>query len=378
MAKRRQNGEGTIYQRSNGLWVCEITLGYDENGKRIRKTVSSMDVDKLKKKLNDLRFYNDRQMVVEASRTTLFEWLKVWLLTYKKPTVKPTTYDMYYNAVYTHIKPVLGNYKLDKVNQIAIQRLINDIYAKKDSSKSTLDKVKLTLAQAYDKAVELNILYSNPTKGVIIPAKKKRKAVAFTTEEQQRFIECCDKASTFDNLFIFAFNTGLRLGEIVALTWSDYNMSENTICVNNNLTSVNDYDENGNRKKGTKSIIGTAKTESGDKRIIPLSAKAKEILKLQKSKTTNSLFIFSSTNSTALDKRNIYKAFNKRITMADIKSPVTFHSFRHSFATRLLEKGADIKTVSELLGHKSIQITLDIYGHVGKDLKEKTINLLDD
>ena len=61
MPKRRQNGEGTIYQRPNGLWVCEITLGYDENGKRLKKTVSSMDLNKLKKKVNDLKYLNDRK-----------------------------------------------------------------------------------------------------------------------------------------------------------------------------------------------------------------------------------------------------------------------------------------------------------------------------
>ena len=91
----------------------------------------------------------------------------------------------------------------------------------------------------------------------------------------------------------------------------------------------------------------------------------------------HSPFVFYSTVGTPVQKRNIYREFNKLLEQADIISPVTFHSIRHSFATRLLEKGADIKTVSELLGHKSIQITLDIYGHVSADLKSKTIALLE-
>ena len=76
-------------------------------------------------------------------------------------------------------------------------------------------------------------------------------------------------------------------------------------------------------------------------------------------------------------KRNIYRVFKDKLKKADIKTPLTVHSMRHSFATRLLEKGADIKTVSELLGHKSVQITLDIYSHVSANLKKKTISLLD-
>ena len=90
-----------------------------------------------------------------------------------------------------------------------------------------------------------------------------------------------------------------------------------------------------------------------------------------------SVFVFCSEKGTPLMKRNIYRAFNNIIEKSEIQSPVTFHSFRHSFATRLLEKGADIKTVSNLLGHRSIQITLDIYSHVSSDLKQKTISLLE-
>lgn len=374
MAKRRQNGEGTIYQRSDGLWICEITLGYDDNGKRIRKTVSSKDIEKLKKKLNDLRFYNDRKMVAEASSTSLFDWLREWLLTYKKNTVKPTTYDMYYNNIYTHIKPVLGNYKLDKITQITIQRFINDLYTEKNLSASTLKKVIITISQAYEKAIELNMLYTNPCKGVIIPNKEKRKALAFTEQEQTDFLAQCQSGSTYDNLFTFAFFTGLRLGELLALTWDDYDAENQTISVNKNIAVVNEYTDD--IKGRQKTVIDTTKTESGE-RIVPLSQKALEALSSQRSNTSDFVFIFSSNKGTPLSKRNIYKVFNKRLEAASIQSHVTFHSFRHSFATRLLEKGADIKTVSELLGHKSIQITLDTYSHVGKNLKKQTVNLLD-
>ena len=83
MAKRRQNGEGTIYQRPNGLWVCEVTLGYDANKKRIKKTVSSMDLEKLKKKINDIKYLNDRNLVAEPSKYTVSEWLDFWLIIIK-------------------------------------------------------------------------------------------------------------------------------------------------------------------------------------------------------------------------------------------------------------------------------------------------------
>lgn len=379
MAKRRQNGEGTIYQRPNGLWVCEITLGYDENGKRQKKTVSSMDLEKLKKKINDLKYLNDRHMVAEPSKYTVSDWVEFWLETYKNGTVKPTTYDMYKNALESYIKPNIGHYKLDALSPINVQKFVNDLGKKslhKDAglSESSIKKILITLSQAFDKAIALNMIFKNPCEGIQIPKKEKRKATAFTKEEQQAFLSFCTGKSTYENLFIFAFNTGMRLGELMALTWDD--IHDHTITVSKNLTVVNNYDPE--IKTKTRTLIDTTKTEQSN-RTIPLSKEAANAIKRQlDNNKNNSPFVFYSTAGTPLIKRNIYRMFNSILKRADIKSHVTIHSMRHSFATRLLEKGADIKTVSELLGHKSIQITLDIYSHISPDLKIKTISLLDD
>jgi len=379
MAKRRQNGEGTIYQRSNGLWVCEITLGYDKDGKRQKKTVSSMDLEKLKKKINDLKYLNDRNMVKEPSKYTVSEWVAFWLDTYKKPAIKATTYDMYYGALKRYIEPNIGHYKLDNLNPVIIQKFINDL-AEKSLNKSTglsqssLKKVLITLSQAYDKAISLNMLYDNPCKNISMPRKEKRRALAFTDDEQKRFIANCTGNTVFENMFVFAFYTGLRLGELQALTWDDIN-EDQTITVSKSLSVVNTYEKSGTKSK---TIIDKPKTKNSQ-RIVPLNKKAQDILKLQKQKNTKqSPFIFCSAVGTPLMKRNIYRSFNSILNRAGIESHVTIHSLRHSFATRLLEKGADIKTVSELLGHKSIQITLDIYSHVSANLKSKTVNLLDE
>ena len=379
MARRRMNGEGTIYQRPNGLWVCEVTLGYDKNKKRIKKTVSSMDKDKLQKKINELKYKSDRHLLTNPSEYTVDEWVLFWLDTYKKPSIKPTTYDMYKGSLKRYIKPKIGHYKLDKLSSIIVQQFINDISAqglnKKDGlSQSSIKKVFITLSQACKQAVSANILYQNPCDSVQLPKKQPRQSVAFTVEEQEKFLAQCKGETTFENLFIFAFNTGMRLGEMLALTWDDVDLEKNIISVSKNLSVVNDYDENSEKKN--KIVIDTTKTESGS-REIPLNKAALKCVKTQLQNNKNdSPFIFYSTTGTVLMKRNIYRAFKNIMQKANIKTHLTIHSMRHSFATRLLEKGANIKTVSELLGHKSIQITLDTYSHVSCDLKEKTISLL--
>jgi len=218
------------------------------------------------------------------------------------------------------------------------------------------------------------MLCQNPCKDTIIPSKEKRQAIAFSDEEQKKFIACCQSHTVFEDMFVFAFYTGLRLGELQALSWSDIN-NDSTITVSKSLAVVNDYD---NSDKKNKLIINTPKT-SNSKRIVPLSRKALEIIEERKNQNDGvSPFVFCSSNGTPLSKRSVYRAFKAILNKAGIDSPVTIHSLRHSFAARLLEKGADIKTTSELLGHKSIQITLDIYSHVSENLKTKTINLLDE
>lgn len=380
MARRRMNGEGTIYQRANGLWVCEITLGYDKDKKRIKKTISSMDRDKLQKKINDLKYLNDRRLLIDPSKYTVGEWVEFWLETYKKPSIKPSTYDMYKGNLERYIKPKIGHYKLDKLNPLVVQTFINDISSnslntKHGLSQSSVKKVYITLSQACKQAVTANILYKNPCNGVQLPKKPPRESVAFTVEEQEAFLQHCPGNTTFENLFIFAFNTGMRLGEMLALTWDDVDAENKLVSVNKNLSVVNDYDEKTERKN--KIIINSTTKTADGMREIPLTQKALNVVMAQRERNKNeSPFIFYSSSGNVLSKRSIYRAFKNILSKANISTHLTVHSMRHSFATRLLEKGADIKTVSELLGHKSIQITLDIYSHVSSDLKKKTISLL--
>ena len=371
MAKKRQNGEGTIYQRPNGLWVCELTLGYDENNKRIKKVLSSMDREALQKKINDTKYLRDRNMVAEPTKYTVETWLNFWLVNFKFNSVKPTTYDMYDNCCKSHLIPKFGKIKLDKLNTLQVQQYFNSLAD--ELSASSINKIYITLSQAYKRAVKLNVLYHNPCNDVVIPKVEQTKALAFTPEEQQAFLNTCTSGNTYDNLYVFAFNTGMRLGELQALTFD--HIRDGCVIVENNLQTVTDRDETSDKKQ--KQIITTTKSTSSTRQV-PLNVAALRAVRAQRQNNTKgSPFVFYSTKGTPIQKRNIYRNMETKLQKINANENLTFHSIRHSFATRLLEKGADIKTISELLGHKSIQITLDIYSHVSNDLKQKTIALLD-
>lgn len=206
---------------------------------------------------------------------------------------------MYYNAVEKYLKSILGHYKIDKLNTITIQKMINDISSSgrngKPLSLSSVKKFYITLSQAYEQAVRLNMIYKNPCDNIVLPKTEKKKAVAFSADEQERFLKLCGYDNTYGCLFIFAFNTGMRMGELFALMWDDIDFDNQTISVNKNLTVANDYSDNEHKQK---TLICSTKTDSGE-REIPMSKEALKVLKAQTERNQNNYpFVFYSTAGT--------------------------------------------------------------------------------
>ena len=227
---KRMNGEGTIYQTKAGLWRAEVTIGYDGNKKRIAKTKSSKQLEVVQKWLKDENYKLSRGVVVQGSSYTLGEWLLFWLETYKRPAIKAKTLDLYEKMINWYILPNYGNVKLSKVKVEVIQSLYNDMY-KKGLATSTIKNVKAPLSQALDQAVKNDLIYVNPCKNAVVPKVPPKKTRAFTIEEQERFLsELGD--NTFSDFFRFAFQTGMRCGEIMAITWQDVDFADLKLKIN--------------------------------------------------------------------------------------------------------------------------------------------------
>ncbi|MCL2574887.1 MAG: site-specific integrase [Defluviitaleaceae bacterium] len=366
---KRTHGEGTIWQDKKGLWRGEITLGYDASGKRNKKSFSSMDREKLLEKMENEKYKLRRNIATVSSDYTVAEWVDFWLENYKAIELKSSTYDKYEMSFNKHARDKIGHIKLTKLRPEMIQSIYNDMY-KANFSTSTIKGVHIVLSQSFKQAIKNEILYRNPCDALVVPKVKPKVNRAMTVEEQEIFLRNIPE-STFGNMFVFALNTGMRIGEISALVWSDIDFNSGFISVDKTSTRVRNRDEGATTK--TKIIISEPKTSKGTRQV-PINNAVRNILLEQKKK--GGIFVFSSRSNAITASREVLKAFKRALDKAELSNEINVHSLRHTFATRLLEKGANIKVVSEILGHASVQITLDIYSHAMPNMKQETVDLL--
>ena len=240
-------------------------------------------------------------------------------------------------------------------------------------------------------AFDNDVIIKDFSRAIILPQateeeklKKKESVNPFTLEEQKQFIKAI-KGHQYEMLFLTALNSGLRQGELLALTWSDIDFKNKFIKVNKNLSIVSEVSEEGRGKSSIE--VQTPKTKNGQRTVDIPELLAKQ---LKQYKTTQSKYrlrmgdLYENNNLVFCDafgkyilRRDLLYIYKKILKENGIKSR-KFHDLRHTYATRLFELGENPKTVQELLGHGSLSITLDTYTHVLDSMKGRAITKLND
>ena len=197
----------------------------------------------LHKKLTTAIYENDRQINPVNEKTTVSEWFELWFKTYKIGFVKSGTLLIYHNMYEYHIKDKIGYLPLTKVTKMTCTQLLKKCKDKDNMSYEMLNKTKILLKDMFDKAIEDNYLVRNPMKGVKLPMNKPTcERRVLTQYEQSDFFDCCN-GTFYNNLFVVAINTGLRIGEMAALTWDDIDLKNKVIHVNKTMTYQKYLDE---------------------------------------------------------------------------------------------------------------------------------------
>lgn len=274
-----------------------------------------------------------------------------------KRKVKDTTY--YKNTIHfnNHIIPFFGKMKIKDIKLVVCQRFINELT--KNFKRSTIKIYRVLVGMILDYAVKLEIIATNYMKYTDIPRIKeeKKKDNYYTKSELLEFLEVVKNKYSFELYCIFrvfAF-TGIRRGELCALTWKDVDLKNKTLTINKNMTYV----------KGCYKISET-KTKSSI-RTIYLDNETVEILKQYRKQSP-----FVPLDTSIFNKKPEFIKYHLKVIYN--KDPnlkrITIHGFRHTHATLLYESGIDVKDISNRLGHSTIQTTLDIYTHLTEDKKK--------
>lgn len=389
--RKRGQGEGSIfYIEAKKLWCAKATIGKDENGKQKRKEFYGKTRKEVQEKLTAAVNDINNDVYIEPSKMLLSQWLRIWLEEYKKRSLKPSSYASFHQYIKNHINPSLGHYKLKELRVEAIQKFINELSDKGLASR-TVDSIYVALRGALQQAVINGHIIKNPSDSIIKPRTKEgRKSRALTEDEQNRFIEVAlrDFKEYQSEIFVLALFTGLRLGELLALTWDDIDFENGILSVNKAEMQYMDYTD---QKPRMQRMVSIPKTK-GSIREIPLIPELIEMLKKYKETSLSHDMVFYTIASHSSKSRITYRINNicdsdvvtylprgtvvsrfKAITKAAEIEGISIHSLRHTFATRGLENGIELKVMQELLGHSTIKMTADLYTHVLPNKKKDSV-----
>lgn len=381
--KGKELGKG-ISQRKDGRYQARFT---DRFGKR--RCVYGITLKEVKNALMSEVVDNYSKNNVVDSNMTLDQWYEKWMRVYKEPVLKPSTIRIYIRTYHCYIKPVLGRLPLSSITKLMVTDLLNGLG--KRLHKSTVNNIRTVLCDLFSYAMDNDLCTKNPAKGIKIIGTDKRKIVTLSREDQRDFFFMA-KGCFYYNLYVVAVNTGLRSGELRALTLDDIDFENNTINVTKTLTYF--------RKSSKDDFLGykisIPKTKSSI-RTVPMNSICRKAIEDQvqqlntlppidyDSDVLGKLLFVTRNNRPLMDEvlgssiRTVRNNVNK--IRASQNQPLipkfSAHTFRHTFATRCFEAGIPPKTVQSYLGHTNIQMTMDIYTEVLSDKKMSDIKLLE-
>jgi integrase len=370
---RRDRGDGSLRRRPNGSWEGRFSY-YNDEGKRVTKSVYATTQTEAKRKLKNLILNIDNFAKEDKKKPNdilVGEWLDTWMKEYKKSSIRPATYSSYHSCIEQHIRPVLGNMELQKVRPQHIQSLLNDMGQDTKEHKAfapwTILKAKNVLSGAFEQALRNELIVTNPVKAAVSPKLEQKEIRILSEAEQQQFLDAC-KGHRLEALYTLALATGMRRGEILSLKWENVNFRTNEISVKSSVSRIKDPDTG-----KTELIVSEPKTKSGRRSVpildnlIPVLQEHKKRQSEEKSRAGSAWnednLVFCSNVGTIIEPRRVCTTMDKIADAAGMEH-FTFHAMRHTFATRMLEAEVPAKVVQDILGHSDVTLTLNTYSHV--------------
>ncbi len=363
MPKKGEN----IRKRRDGRWEARYIAKRDENGKAVYHSVYGKSYGEAKEKQRQQQLEGDKKCP-KTEDMLLKELLNQWLQS-RKMRYKQSTYSKYKYIIDRHLAPAIGTVQVRDVNVSEINIFLGDklkqggLEGESPLSPAYVRTMALILNAAFHFA-EAEGLCSPLKTEIFKPAAKKSEVSTLSNGEYNHLREYCQEHLNVTSLgILIALGAGLRVGEICALRWKDVDSDSRLIHVNHTVSRISD--EQGKCRW----LMEMPKTTSSI-RVIPISDALMEAL-LRVRENSNSEYIVSEHRD-FINPRTFEYRYHRELSASQV-TDVNFHALRHTFATRCVEGGMDIKTLSEILGHSSVNITLNTYVHSSMELKKRQV-----
>ena len=361
MTSSRGNHEGSIYRRaSDQRWVGQLLLGYDGLGRPIRRFVTAKTRSEVAQKLKQLRRQFDDGLTVPDAGLKLEALFERWFEDVLRHQVAPSTFSNYRAVTVKHIVPALGKKKISALMVTDVDRLLS---SKIDSglSTSTVRRIRAVLSQCLDQGIRWGVVSRNVASHSRAPRETRKEGRTLSPEQAKQFLAYL-KGHRNEALYAVMLSTGLRRGEALGLMWKDLDRDSGVLQIRRQL-----------KREGGTLVTADTKTSRSRRSVNLPPPMLKALLWHERRQETertalgtswiNTDFIFTSAVGTPIDPRNFYREFTKICRDAGMGDWHP-HELRHSAASLMLAQGVKLQVVSQVLGHASIRMTADVYGHI--------------
>ncbi len=361
MTSRRGNHEGSIYRRaSDQRWVGQLLLGYDGLGRPIRRFVTAKTRSEVAQKLKQLRRQFDDGLTVPDAGLKLEALFERWFEDVLRHQVAPSTFSNYRAVTVKHIVPALGKKKISALMVTDVDRLLS---SKIDSglSTSTVRRIRAVLSQCLDQGIRWGVVSRNVASHSRAPRETRKEGRTLSPEQAKQFLAYL-KGHRNEALYAVMLSTGLRRGEALGLMWKDLDRDSGVLQIRRQL-----------KREGGTLVTADTKTSRSRRSVNLPPPMLKALLWHERRQETERTalgtswidtgFIFTSAVGTPIDPRNFYREFTKICRDAGMGDWHP-HELRHSAASLMLAQGVKLQVVSQVLGHASIRMTADVYGHI--------------
>lgn len=360
---------GSIF-KDGSRWRGQTTV----NGKR--KSVSGKTKKEVEKKLAELQIIP----VYEKENITVEEWCDYWLHTRKEPTLSEQSFIRLEAQFKNHVYPYVGQLQIHELTPFILEEMYAKVFATKQTrrkykvktySHATVNAIAVQFKNCLQFAVDRNVLSKNPHNGVELhKLRPPKKIEAYASADQKKIVGLCKHGKeTNKRLFYFLISTGVRFGEAAALTWDDVDLKTGSVNITKTAVAIH----------GSMVIQEHPKTRSSV-RTIYVAPTTLEWLKWHKTTLDEEAnyrnLVFPNMRYNITNQQNAILAW-KNFCINNELEYKGMHALRHTFATRALESGIDVKVVSSILGHKNVITTMNIYQDVMTDQKIKAIHTMD-